>query len=109
MNNLVAIVVFAPYDYAEKIRLSMDKAGAGALGNYHGCSFSILGTGRFTACPGADPHIGDIGIPCKTDEVRIETICPRDKAREVLHAMIDAHPYEEPAYHCYEILTLDDL
>src|SRR6185437_15077957 len=52
------LVVFSPVTHADTIRHALGKAGAGAIGDYTGCSFSSTGTGRFTPIGGANPYIG---------------------------------------------------
>ena len=41
--------------------------------------------------------------------MRIECVCDEQAARGAVEAMLAAHPYEEPAYHCYRALTVDEL
>lgn len=103
------VVVFSPADAADAVRAALAKAGAGAIGDYTACSFSSRGVGRFTPGDGAHPTIGSVGIPEQVDEERIEVICPRNAVAVALDAMLAAHPYEEPAYHVYPVLTRDDF
>ena len=58
---LYKLVVFSPITHADEIRQALEKAGAGAIGDYVGCSFSSSGIGRFTPVEGAKPFIGEIG------------------------------------------------
>ena len=58
---LYKFTVFSPVTHAEEIRHVLASAGAGAIGDYTGCSFSSSGTGRFTPVQGAEPFIGKIG------------------------------------------------
>ena len=106
---MIVIVVFSPLSHADAVRRALADAGAGPLGGYTACSFSAPGEGRFTPGAGADPHIGRPDAPEVVDEVRIECVCDDDGARAAVEAMLAAHPYEEPAYHCYRALTLGDL
>ncbi len=109
MPELLVIVVFVPVTHADQVRAALAAGGAGEIGEYSACSFSALGEGRFLPGDDANPHIGEPGQPEVVDEVRIEAVCHRNRARQAVRAMLDAHPYEEPAWHCYECLTLDDL
>lgn len=43
------IVVYVPESDADKLREAMGNAGAGKIGNYSFCTFSIKGTGSFSA------------------------------------------------------------
>lgn len=109
MNNYLVIVVFAPLSHADAIRQSLAEGGAGNLGEYTACSFSAAGEGRFQPTENANPHIGTAGVGEVVDEVRIEVLCRKDHARAALQKMLEAHPYEEPAYHCYQAILLEDL
>lgn len=102
-ENLMKLAVFVPDDYAEKVRFALAKAGAGHIGNYDSCSFSTNGQGRFRALEGADPFIGNIGEMEMTDEEKIEVVFPHSIKNKVLKAMLNAHPYEEPAYDIYTL------
>jgi hypothetical protein len=100
------LVVFAPVDDADKIRDAIAAAGAGRLGDYDSCTFTSPGEGRFRPLEGADPTIGEVGRPETVAEVRIESVVPRQLRRQVVEALIAAHPYEEPAY---DVVPLADL
>ena len=102
-ENLMKLAVFVPDEYAEKVRLALAKAGAGSIGNYDSCSFSTNGQGRFRPVEGADPFIGDIGEMETTDEEKLEVVFTQSIKNKVLKAMLNAHPYEEPAYDLYTL------
>ncbi|MEO0563047.1 MAG: hypothetical protein AAF125_13145 [Chloroflexota bacterium] len=88
---------------------AMGAAGAGVLGEYTFCSFSVDGTGRFVPSDGARPHVGDVGTLNAEAEARVETFCERGKARAVVAAIRKAHPYEEPVIYVIPLLNEDDL
>lgn len=106
---MIVLVVFAPATHAAAVRRAAAAAGAGHLGSYRACSFSAPGTGRFEPLEGAEPAIGAIGELEEVHEERIEVVCTRGNARDVLDAVLDVHPYEEPAYHLYETLDPETL
>ena len=99
--QLRKLVVFAPKSHAEAIRKALGDAGAGAIGNYTHCSFSAEGYGRFLPGEGTNPFIGEAGRIEAVEEERIETVYPVTIEKQVIKAMLDAHPYEEPAYDIY--------
>ena len=80
---------------------ALSKVGAGHIGDYDSCSFSSNGEGRFRALDGANPYIGEIGEMEVTEEVKIEVVFPTSMKNKILKAMLNAHPYEEPAYDLY--------
>lgn len=97
------IVVYVPEADADALRQAMGDAGAGKIGNYSHCTFSVKGTGRFRPNAGANPTIGEVGRLEAVEEERIETLCAEENLAAVLKAIRDAHPYEEPAIDVYPI------
>jgi hypothetical protein len=101
------IVVYVPAAHGEAVRRAMGEAGAGRIGNYDYCSFTVTGTGRFRPLAGANPSIGAVGRLETVEEERIETVCAEDRLRPALEAIRTAHPYEEPAIDVYPIEVVD--
>jgi len=99
------LVVFIPESHLEKVRGAICQAGAGKLGNYDYCTFTSKGTGTFRPLKGAKPYIGKIGKLKKVQEIRLETIVQKKDLRKVIAAMKKAHPYEEPAYDIYPLIS----
>ncbi len=97
------IVVYVPEGDADKLREAMGNAGAGVIGNYTHCMFTIKGTGQFKPGPGSNPTIGEVGKLERVEEVRIETLCDGKKLKDILKAVKEVHPYEEPATDVYPI------
>lgn len=107
--SFVKIVVTAPVDHADAVRSALASAGAGALGNYTECSFSSVGHGRFRPNDDANPFIGNAGELVIAEEERIEVLCERSAAKAAVEAARAAHPYEEPAFDVYALVSLDEL
>lgn len=103
------IVTFVPVDAAGKVRAALGDAGAGQIGEYSFCSYSVVGTGRFMPSENANPHIGVADQLEAVEEERIEVVCERDIAKRVIKAMRQAHPYEEVAFDIYPLLSEEDL
>ncbi|WP_438310975.1 Nif3-like dinuclear metal center hexameric protein [Sporosarcina sp. FA9] len=95
---LYKLSVFSPDSHVDEVRQALAMAGAGAIGDYKGCSFTSSGTGRFTPNEGAKPFIGSVGKIESVSEEKIEVVLPGSLKQKVLKAMLKAHPYEEPAY-----------
>jgi hypothetical protein len=51
------IVIFIPVAHGDQVRQAMGDAGAGVIGNYTCCSFTVRGIGRFRPEAGANPAI----------------------------------------------------
>jgi len=101
------IVMYVPEPHADALRDAIGKAGAGVIGNYSHCTFSIKGVGRFKPEKGANPTVGEVGTLEAVEEERIETVCSEEKLKEVLAAIKKVHPYEEPATDVYPIEVID--
>lgn len=95
--------VLAPSSGVDAIRQAMFAAGAGQLGDYDQCSWSVPGTGQFRPLDGAHPAAGRVGELETAAEERIEMIAPRRLRETVLSALRAAHPYETPAFDVLEI------
>lgn len=103
MEKKYKIVVYVPEENAEQLRDAMGNAGAGKIGNYSHCTFTLKGIGRSRPEEGANPAIGEVGKIAEIPEDRIETVCSGDTLQAVLKAIRDNHPYEEPATDVYPI------
>ncbi|MFO7868575.1 MAG: Nif3-like dinuclear metal center hexameric protein [Bacteroidales bacterium] len=97
-NQLYKIITFIPHAYASKVMDAMTKAGAGHIGNYDSCSFSVRGEGRFRALHNAKPFVGKKNTVHTEEETRIEMICPEYAVKQVVETLLSHHPYEEVAY-----------
>lgn len=99
-------IVMVPVGAAESVRAALFAAGAGAIGDYRRCSWSVVGTGQFEPLPGASPTIGAVGILSEVAEARIEVVAPRGARAGLLAALRAAHPYEVPAFDVVELAGL---
>ncbi|HZH04736.1 MAG TPA: hypothetical protein VEY30_13200 [Myxococcaceae bacterium] len=100
------LVVTVPQTHADAVRRALGEAGAGRLGAYAFCSFSVLGVGRFLPQAGARPAVGEVGRAEEVAEERIEVSCDRAQVAEVIRAVRAVHPYEEPVFDLYPLLEL---
>ena len=105
----VKIVTFAPRENADAIRSALGRAGAGLIGEYSFCSYLVIGQGRFVPSENAHPHIGSTNSPEIVEEERIEVVCDRLKAKQVIVAMKKVHPYEEVAFDIYPLVDESQL
>jgi dinuclear metal center YbgI/SA1388 family protein len=97
-SDLDKWVIFVPPANVDAVRAAVFAAGAGQIGDYSQCSWSVTGTGQFLPGEGAAPAIGSVGAVERVVEDRVEVVAPARARREVLSAMRAAHPYEEPAF-----------
>ena len=95
---------YVPEEFAEAVKAALAAAGAGKLGDYDRCFWQTVGTGEFRPLATAHPFIGSAGGGIeKVREVKLETICPADRRREVIEALKAAHPYECCAYYLFPV------
>ncbi|MDC8103057.1 Nif3-like dinuclear metal center hexameric protein [Chryseobacterium sp. PTM-20240506] len=102
-DNLKQLTVFVPKDHAEKVKESLFSAGAGNIGFYDECSFSINGNGTFRPIEGSNPFSGKQNIRENADENMISVIFEGYKQNQIISAMKSSHPYEEVAYQIYSL------
>lgn len=105
-DKLLKLSTMVPKTHADVVRSALFNAGAGQMGNYDSCSFSVLGEGSFRAKDGANPYVGVLNELHTEPEVRIDVILPTWLRNKVEQELLDAHPYEVPAY---EFICLSNL
>ncbi|HDQ15008.1 MAG TPA: NGG1p interacting factor NIF3 [Sediminispirochaeta sp.] len=103
------LVVYVPETHLEVVKEALFEAGAGQIGDYRRCSWQVRGMGQFEPGEGSSPFIGDLGRLEELPEYRVEIACPDQKLKSIAAALVEAHPYEEPAYHFYRGLSLLEL
>ena len=99
------LVVFVPAVALDAVRDAVFAAGAGRIGVYERCSWYTEGTGTFLGGEGTDPAIGRVGVEERVAELRLETVFPADRHDDIVSALRAAHPYEEPAFDVYELVS----
>ena len=102
----VKLVIFTPIAYGDIVRKALGEAGAGKIGNYDFCSFSLRGVGRFRGNEKSNPTIGEAGQYESVEEERIEVVVPRDILEKVIRVVKKVHPYEEVAFDIYPVSNL---
>lgn len=92
------LVFFCPPEATDSIIDACSSAGAGIIGAYSRCSFQSVGKGSFYGGTETNPTIGQAGTLETVEEVRVEMVCPSPLQSRVQKSLLNAHPYEEPAY-----------
>lgn len=101
------LVWFVPEEALERTRDAVFRAGAGRIGDYERCSWYTRGEGTFVGGESSDPTVGERGREERVAEFRVETVVPAERARAVVAALLDAHPYEEVAFDLYPLVRLE--
>ncbi len=99
------LVTFVPTDHVAAVVEALAQAGAGTIGDYERCVFTVEGVGSFRPAPAAHPYIGTPGTVERVVEQRLEMVLPRGRRDAVVAALLAAHPYEDVAF---DIIALAD-
>ena len=99
------LVVFVPLTHVDDVLSALSRAGVGHIGNYADCAYVMEGEGQFRPLPGSNPFLGQLGTLEKTREKRIEILLKKSELQKAIKAVLDAHPYEEPAYDVLETVN----
>ena len=108
MGEFLKLVAFVPQGNVEQVADAVFEAGAGQIGQrakYTRCSFRNPGTGTFLGDAASNPAVGEAGRYERVPEIRFETVLPANLAGEVINALRQAHPYEEPAFDLLRMVT----
>ena len=97
------LVVFVPPEALDAVRSALFAAGAGRIGDYERCSWYAEGVGTFFGTEGTSPVTGEAGREERVRELRLETVYPVEREADVVRALREAHPYEEPAFDLYPL------
>jgi dinuclear metal center YbgI/SA1388 family protein len=96
------LVTFVPPDHLDGVAAALTAAGAGRIGNYTACSFRSEGVGTFLPGPGSWPATGARGELNQVTEIRLEMRVASAGRHRAVAALLNSHPYEEPAFDLYE-------
>lgn len=102
-NNLKQLTVFVPNDHAEQVKEALFSSGAGNIGFYDECSFTMGGNGTFRPIEGSNPFSGQQNIRENAEESMISVIFEAYKQGQIITAMKSAHPYEEVAHQIHSL------
>jgi hypothetical protein len=97
------LVFYVPETHVEPVKEALFAAGAGRIGDYVRCAWQVLGQGQFEPSAGSQPFLGEQGRLEALPEYRVEMVCDDACIATALEALLAAHPYEEPAYHCWSV------
>ena len=103
-QKLYKLIFNVPLSHADQVRKAIGDAGAGQVGNYSHCSFSVRGKGRFIPNEKANPHVGKAGQYEEVEEEQVQVDVMQNKIQDVIDALLKAHPYEEVGFEIYEQL-----
>ena len=99
---LLKLVTFVPEAYADLVRTTLFNAGAGAIGGYDSCSFSLPGSGTSVPAKGRTVLWRNRRVACGVGNPYRNDIA-RFRKSTVTRALLSVHPYEEPVFDFYPL------
>ena len=103
------LIFYVPASHLETVKAEVFATGAGRFNEYDRCAWQTLGEGQFRPLEGSRPFIGEPGRLETVSEYKVELVCEDSLIKSAVSALLRAHPYQQPAYAVYKILTVDDL
>ncbi len=100
---------YVPESHLEPVKSALFAKGAGHYKAYDQCCWQVRGEGQFRPLVNSEPYLGRVNQLEKVVEYKVEMICTDAVIKEVVQTLLSVHPYEEPAYEVYKILTADEL
>lgn len=100
------LIFFVPHSSLEACKDAVFATGAGVFpgGKYSRTCFQTSGIGQFLPAEGANPNIGAVGTVEHVEEMKVEILCVGRKTMlDAVQALLQAHPYEVPAYEVYKM------
>ena len=107
-DKLIKLVTFVPIAHLEKVQTALFGSGAGNIGDYDSCSFSLEGSGTFRSKLGSTPFVGELNELHTEKEVRLEVVLSTHVKRKVISALLESHPYEEVAYDLIPLINTNN-
>lgn len=104
-DTIYKLTTYVPHAFAKALKESLFAAGAGQIGNYNECSFSLKGKGTYKAGKNTNPFIGQKGEQHTEKETQLHLTFEKHAKQSVLKALFTNHPYEEVAY---EVTALEN-
>ena len=104
-GSIKKLTTYVPKAEAQKLKDALFEAGAGNIGNYSNCSFTVDGIGSYKGEENSNPTIGKAGQLHFEEETQVNVTFATHNEQRVLKALFQNHPYEEVAY---EVFSLDN-
>jgi hypothetical protein len=109
MSHIYKLSFYVPESHLEPVKNALFAKGAGHYNAYDQCCWQVRGEGQFRSLADSRPYLGETGRLEKVAEYKVEMICNDAAIKEVVQTLLSTHPYEEPAYEIYKILTVEDF
>lgn len=95
-TEALKIITFCPAEAIDRLRDALASIGAGRIGNYEQCSFTMDGEGTFRGNADSNPVVGQKEVLERVAERRLEMVCSKASLPLAMETIRQFHPYEEP-------------
>lgn len=102
-DTIRKLTTYVPSANSNNLKEKLFEAGAGNIGNYSNCSFTVEGTGSYKPGENSNPTLGKIGETHFEKETLVSVTYLKSHERNVLKSLVENHPYEEVAYEVYSL------
>ena len=103
---MLKLIFYVPESHMEPVKQAVFLAGAGKIGHYEHCCWQTAGLGQFKPLENSQPFLGQRDVLEKVPEYKIEMVCNEKYLSNVIKALKDSHPYEEPAFDILQLLEI---
>lgn len=97
------LVFYVPESHLDVVKQAVFDVGGGRYESYDCCCWQSEGVGQFRPLKGSQPFLGQVGELESVVEFKVELICEDKVLSGVVEALVEAHPYEEPAFSFWQI------
>lgn len=97
-DSLNMLITYVPDSHVKLLCNALFAQGAGSVGEYSECHFSVDGIGTFKGSENSNPAVGQKSVRESVSEKRIELVFPSSIESKVISTLKTIHPYEEVAY-----------
>lgn len=103
---MLKLIYFVPTSHLEITKNAIFEAGGGCSDHYRECAWQTKGIGQFKPVKGAEPFIGNLEELTTLEEWRVEILIDETLADHICKRLVEAHPYEEPAFELIALYSL---
>ena len=109
-QRYLKLEIFIPESHFIKLQKALQAADAGHIGNYDSCLSVSHVTSTWRPLPGTKPYNGTVGELSREPELKVEVTIRRNQLEDVMRAVREAHPYEEPVVNVIPLsFTMQDF
>ena len=95
-NRYLKLEIFIPEAALPALQAALQRADAGHIGNYDSCLSWSPVTSTWRPLEGTNPYIGTAGALSTETELKAEVTIREEQLADVMAAVREVHPYEEP-------------